>query len=202
MSPPATIGVTPDSNGIVQEGDCFVLRFNADASSASTPTSITDSVCQNNVYPNGMTPGAEVGNLVRVIRGVSRGFPPCSCVHALATGRRFSRFSCFVSVSLLIWVVSIAAASACDVMAGHRALCSVSLQKTPKCRRFWHDQSSRRLTKYQLHTLTLVIQVPPVTVFTRSPCSLTGQVPLVGEIARPSANQSFSSQPLRKAGLR
>ena len=63
MSPPGTIGVTPDSNGIVQEGDCFVLRFNADASSASTPTSITDSGCQNNVYPNGMTPGAEVGNL-------------------------------------------------------------------------------------------------------------------------------------------
>jgi hypothetical protein len=37
-----TIGVTPDPNGIVQEGDCFVLRFNADASNASAPTSITD----------------------------------------------------------------------------------------------------------------------------------------------------------------
>jgi hypothetical protein len=71
-----TIGVTPDPNGIVQEGDCFVLRFGADASNASNPTSITDSGCQNNVYPDGMTPGAEVGNLIRVIQGVSRGTPP------------------------------------------------------------------------------------------------------------------------------
>jgi hypothetical protein len=71
-----TIGVTPDPNGILQEGDCFVLRFNADASNSASPTSITDSGCQNVVYPNGMTPGAEVGNLVRVIQGVSRGLPP------------------------------------------------------------------------------------------------------------------------------
>ena len=70
-----TIGVTPDPNGILEEGDCFVLRFNADASNTASPTSITDSGCQNNVYPNGMTPGAEVGNLVRVIQGVSRGLP-------------------------------------------------------------------------------------------------------------------------------
>jgi hypothetical protein len=80
-----TIGVTPDPNGIVQEGDCFVLRFNADASNTSTPTSITDSGCQNNVYPNGMTAGAEVGNLVRVIQGVSRGTPPRKIVSNTAT---------------------------------------------------------------------------------------------------------------------
>ena len=60
----------------MQEGDCFVLRFNADASNTASPTSITDSGCQNIVYPDGMTPGAEVGNLVRVIQGVSRGLPP------------------------------------------------------------------------------------------------------------------------------
>ena len=71
-----TIGVTPDPNGIVQEGDCFVIRFNADASNSASPTSITDSGCRNIVYPGGMTPGAEVGNLVRVIQGVSRGTPP------------------------------------------------------------------------------------------------------------------------------
>jgi hypothetical protein len=80
-----TIGVTPDPNGVVQEGDCFVLRFNADASNASTPTSITDSGCQNTVYPNGMTPGAEVGNLIRVIQGVSRGTPPRKIVANTAT---------------------------------------------------------------------------------------------------------------------
>ncbi|MGA2721577.1 MAG: hypothetical protein ABSG79_04105 [Bryobacteraceae bacterium] len=80
-----TIDVTPDPNGIVQEGDCFVLRFNADASNTATPTSITDSGCQNNVYPNGMTAGAEVGNLVRVIQGVSRGTPPRKIVSNTAT---------------------------------------------------------------------------------------------------------------------
>ena len=71
-----TIGVTPDPNGILQAGDCFVLRFTADASNAAAPTSITDSGCRNNVYPNGLAPGAEVGNLVRVIQGASRGMPP------------------------------------------------------------------------------------------------------------------------------
>jgi hypothetical protein len=80
-----TIGVTPDPNGIVQEGDCFVLRFNADASNSAAPTSITDSGCQNIVYPNGMTPGAEVGNLVRVIQGVSRGTPPRKIIENTAT---------------------------------------------------------------------------------------------------------------------
>jgi hypothetical protein len=80
-----TIGVTPDPNSIVQEGDCFVPRFNADASHTANPTSITDSGCQNNVYPNGMKPGAEVGNLVRVIQGGSRGTPPRKIVANTAT---------------------------------------------------------------------------------------------------------------------
>ena len=80
-----TIGVTPDPNGILEEGDCFVLRFNADASNSASPTSITDSGCQNIVYPNGMTPGAEVGNLVRVIQGVSRGLPPRKITSNTAT---------------------------------------------------------------------------------------------------------------------
>jgi hypothetical protein len=80
-----SIGVTPDPNGIGQEGDCFVLRFKADASNVANPTSITDSGCQNNVYPDGMTPGAEVGNLVRVIQGASRGTPPRKIVANTAT---------------------------------------------------------------------------------------------------------------------
>jgi hypothetical protein len=80
-----TIGVTPDPAGIVQEGDCFVLRFNADASNSAAPTAITDSGCQNNVYPNGMTPGAEVGNLIRVIQGASRGTPPRKIIANTAT---------------------------------------------------------------------------------------------------------------------
>jgi hypothetical protein len=80
-----TIGVTPDPNGIVQAGDCLVLRFNADASNSTNPTSITDSGCQNIAYPAGMTSGAEVGNLVRVLRGVSRGTPPRKIVANTAT---------------------------------------------------------------------------------------------------------------------
>ncbi len=79
------LGCTPDPNGIVQAGDCFVLRFLADASNAANPTSITDSGCQNNVYPSGMTPGAEVGNLIRVIQGSSRGTPPRKIVANTAT---------------------------------------------------------------------------------------------------------------------
>ena len=79
------VGVTPDPNGIVQEGDCFVLRFNADASNSANLTSITDSGCQNIAYPAGMTPGAEVGNLIRVIQGASRGTPPRKTVSNTAT---------------------------------------------------------------------------------------------------------------------
>jgi len=79
------LGLTPDPNSIVQEGDCFVLRFTADASNSANPTSITDSGCQNNVYPDGMTPGAEVGNLIRVIQGASRGTPPRKIIANTAT---------------------------------------------------------------------------------------------------------------------
>ena len=80
-----TIGVTPDPNGIVQAGDCLVVRYKADASNSANPTSITDSGCQNIAYPDGMTPGAEAGNLVRVIQGVSRGTPPRKIVANTAT---------------------------------------------------------------------------------------------------------------------
>ena len=56
----------------VQQQDVIVIRFKADAANTSTPTQITDSGCQNMIY-NGLTPGAEVGNILRVIQGTGRG---------------------------------------------------------------------------------------------------------------------------------
>ena len=46
----------------VQVDDVFVIRYKADAENSATPTQITDSGCQNVDYPDGMAPGAEVGN--------------------------------------------------------------------------------------------------------------------------------------------
>ncbi|MGO9097938.1 MAG: hypothetical protein ACLP9Y_00280 [Mycobacterium sp.] len=57
----------------VQQNDTIVIRFKADAANTSTLTQITDSGCQNMIYANGMTPGAEVGNILRVIAGTGRG---------------------------------------------------------------------------------------------------------------------------------
>ncbi len=79
------LGVTPDPNGIVKAGDCWVLRFSADASNSANLTSITDSGCQNAYYQTGLTPGNEVGNLIRVIKGASRGTPPRNILANTAT---------------------------------------------------------------------------------------------------------------------
>jgi len=57
----------------VQQNDTIVIRFKADAANTSNPTQITDSGCQNMIYADGMTPGAEVGNILRVIAGTGRG---------------------------------------------------------------------------------------------------------------------------------
>jgi hypothetical protein len=57
----------------VQKNDTIVIRFKADAANTSSQTQITDSGCQNMVYANGMTPGAEVGNVLRVMQGTGRG---------------------------------------------------------------------------------------------------------------------------------
>ena len=57
----------------VQQNDTIVIRFKADAANTSNQTQITDSGCQNMIYANGMTPGAEVGNILRVIQGTGRG---------------------------------------------------------------------------------------------------------------------------------
>jgi hypothetical protein len=57
----------------VQQNDTIVIRFKADAANTGNQTQITDSGCQNMIYANGMTPGAEVGNILRVIQGTGRG---------------------------------------------------------------------------------------------------------------------------------
>src|SRR5579885_2070728 len=57
----------------VQQNDTIVIRFKADAANTSNQTQITDSGCQNMIYADGMTPGAEVGNILRVIQGTGRG---------------------------------------------------------------------------------------------------------------------------------
>ncbi len=57
----------------VQQNDTIVIRFKADVANTSNQTQITDSGCQNMIYADGMTPGAEVGNVLRVIQGTGRG---------------------------------------------------------------------------------------------------------------------------------
>jgi len=74
-----TLTVTPSTTTAghpelsVQKNDTIVIRFKADAANTGNPTQITDSGCQNMIYANGMTPGAEVGNILRVIQGAGRG---------------------------------------------------------------------------------------------------------------------------------
>ena len=71
LSPQAVISGNPDYS--VQVGDIVVIRFKADAANTSNPTSITDSGMCSPEYPTGMTPGACVGLLLRVIAGTGRG---------------------------------------------------------------------------------------------------------------------------------
>ena len=68
-----------DPTGILLIGDAVVIRF-VGTSSTSNPTlvtQVTDTGCQNitNGY-GGMTPGKEVGNLIRIIQGTGRNQPP------------------------------------------------------------------------------------------------------------------------------
>ncbi len=68
-----TLTVSPGSSGF-QQGDIVVLRMRADAANTSTPTQISDAGLinsQNNWQ--GLTPGVEVGQVLRVIQGTSRG---------------------------------------------------------------------------------------------------------------------------------
>ncbi len=71
LSPQAVVAGHPELS--VQVDDVFVIRYKADAENSANPTQITDSGCQNVEYPDGMAPGAEVGNVLRVIAGKGRG---------------------------------------------------------------------------------------------------------------------------------
>lgn len=80
-----TLGISPDPNGVVEAGDVLAVRFKADASNSANPTTITDSGCISTTFPTGMTPGAHVGNLIRVIQGAARGTPPRKIIANTAT---------------------------------------------------------------------------------------------------------------------
>src|SRR5579885_1029539 len=71
VAPQAVVDGHPELS--VQVDDVFVIRYKADAENSTNPTQITDSGCQNVEYPDGMAPGAEVGNILRVIAGTGRG---------------------------------------------------------------------------------------------------------------------------------
>jgi len=72
VSPQAVVSGHPEQS--FQVGDVVVIRNLADAANTSSQTQITDSGYQNvaNGY-GGMTPGVEVGNILRVIQGTGRG---------------------------------------------------------------------------------------------------------------------------------
>jgi hypothetical protein len=67
------LAVSPNSS-LIQVGDIVVVRMRADASNESNPTQISDAGwinSQNNWQ--GLTPGVEVGQVLRVIQGAGRG---------------------------------------------------------------------------------------------------------------------------------
>jgi len=71
--------VDRDPTGILLIGDAVVIRFVGTSLTANPTlvTQVTDTGCQNitNGY-GGMKPGAEVGNLIRIIQGTGRNQPP------------------------------------------------------------------------------------------------------------------------------
>jgi hypothetical protein len=72
VSPQAVVTGHPELS--IQAGDVVVIRNKADAANTSNPTRVTDSGYQNPTYDySGMTAGAEVGNVLRVIAGTGRG---------------------------------------------------------------------------------------------------------------------------------
>jgi hypothetical protein len=72
VSPQAVVAGHPELS--IQVGDVVVIRNKADAPNASSPTQITDSGYQNVTCDySGLTPGVEVGNILRVIQGTGRG---------------------------------------------------------------------------------------------------------------------------------
>ena len=72
VSPQAVVAGHPELS--IQVGDVVVIRNTADAPNTSNPTQITDSGYQNVTCDySGLTPGVEVGNILRVIQGTGRG---------------------------------------------------------------------------------------------------------------------------------
>jgi hypothetical protein len=85
-----TLTLDRDPTGIVLVGDAVVIRNKADAPNSGNPTQITDSGYKNSTDSyGGLTPGAEVGNLIRVIRGTGRGQPPSQITANTATTLTF-----------------------------------------------------------------------------------------------------------------
>lgn len=93
-----TLTLDRDPTGIVQGGgdnlgDAFAIRNKAD-NLTSTPTMVT--TVNDNGYKNsannynGLTAGAEVGNLIRVIANTGRGQPPSTITANTATSLTFS----------------------------------------------------------------------------------------------------------------
>jgi hypothetical protein len=71
-SPQAVVADHPELS--IQVGDVVVIRNSADAPNTNDPTQITDSGYQNVTCDySGLTPGVEVGNILRVIMGTGRG---------------------------------------------------------------------------------------------------------------------------------
>jgi hypothetical protein len=72
VSPQAVVAGHPELS--IQVGDVVVIRNSADAPNTGNPTRITDSGYQNvTCNYSGLTPGVEVGNILRVIMGTGRG---------------------------------------------------------------------------------------------------------------------------------
>jgi hypothetical protein len=72
VSPQAVVADHPELS--IHVGDVVVIRNKADAPNTGNPTQITDSGYQNVTYDySGLTPGVEVGNILRVIMGTGRG---------------------------------------------------------------------------------------------------------------------------------
>jgi hypothetical protein len=74
--------LAPDPTGLIEPGDVLIIRFQADTITATT---IGDSMLANGIYPDGAIPGAEIGNLIRILAGPGRGNRPRRIVTNTAT---------------------------------------------------------------------------------------------------------------------
>jgi hypothetical protein len=95
-----------DPTGIVLVNDAVVIRNQASGLS-STPTAVTqvtDPGYQNVTYGYaGMTPNAEIGNLMRIIKGTGRGQPPSQITANTSTSLTFQPPLLMASDS--VWMV-------------------------------------------------------------------------------------------------